>query len=251
MKNKPSKNWIFIAGPCAAEDQAQIMKTAKALSKIGVPILRAGIWKPRTNPNDWQGAGDVALNWMTEAKKKTGILTATEVRDSRTLALAIESCIDYLWIGSRNAQNYALLEEVGMATSKSKAPVILKRAMSSSLSEWLGSAGYIAKYNSNIILCERGIRGYSPDTRNILDLQTAYLAKLQSNYKVIVDVSHAAGRTDLIFPMSMAVKAAGFDGLMIETHPAPKTAKTDNFQQVDLKEIKRIFNAVVSFDKLS
>jgi len=116
--------------------------------------------------------------------------------------------------------------------------------MSSSLKEWLGGAGYVAKYNSNIILCERGIRGYSPDTRNILDLQTAYLAKLQSPYKVIVDVSHAAGRTDLIFPMSKAVRASGLDGLMIEAHPDPKNAKTDSFQQVDLKEIKKIFNAV-------
>jgi 3-deoxy-7-phosphoheptulonate synthase len=239
-----SKSFIFIAGPCAAENSAQIMQTAKALSKIGVPIMRAGIWKPRTNPNDWQGAGDIALDWMTEAKKKTGILTATEVKDSRTIELAIKAGIDYLWIGSRNAQNYALLEEVGRATAENKTPVILKRSMSSSLAEWLGGAGYVAKYNPNVILCERGIRGYSPDTRNILDLQTAYLAKLQSNYKVIVDVSHAAGRTDLIFPMSMAVKASGLDGLMIEAHPDPKNAKTDSFQQIDFKEIKKIFNAV-------
>jgi len=241
---KNTAQWLMIAGPCAAESLAQIMTTAKALRKIGVPILRAGLWKPRTNPNDWQGVGDIGLKWLAQAKKQTGILTATEVRDSRTLALAIASGIDYLWIGSRNAQNYALLEEIGQATAKNQAPVILKRSMSSSLGEWLGGAGYIAKYNPNIILCERGIRGYSPDTRNILDLQTAYLAKIQSNYKVIVDVSHAAGRTDLIFPMSMAVKATGLDGLMIEAHPDPKNAKTDSFQQVDLKEIERIFNAV-------
>lgn len=240
----PSKSWIFIAGPCAAESREQILASAKSLSEIGVPILRAGVWKPRTNPSDWQGAGDVALQWLSEAKKTTGILTATEVRDQRTLDLAIENGIDYLWIGSRNAQNFALLEEVGQATARSKAPVILKRSMSSSLQEWLGSAGYIAKYNPNIILCERGIRGYSPDTRNILDLQTAYLAKLESPYKVIVDVSHAAGRTDLIYPMSLAVKAAGFDGLMIEAHSDPKQARTDSFQQVDFKELKKIFHAV-------
>lgn len=239
-----SKSFIFIAGPCAAEDQNQIISVAKTFKTIGIPILRAGIWKPRTNSNDWQGAGDPALEWMAEAKKQTGVLTATEVKDRRTIELAIKSGIDYLWIGSRNAQNYALLEEVGKATAKSKAPVILKRSMSSSLQEWLGSASYIAKHNKNVILCERGIRGYSPDTRNILDLQTAYLAKLQSPFKVIVDVSHAAGRTDLIYPMSLAVKAAGFDGLMIEAHPDPKNAKTDSFQQVDLKEIERIFNAV-------
>ncbi len=239
-----SKSFIFIAGPCAAESQEQILQSAQALSKIGVPILRAGIWKPRTKSEDWQGIGDIGLEWMAEAKKKTGILTATEVRDHRTIKLAMKSGIDYLWIGSRNAQNYALLEEVGKATAKTKSPIILKRSMASSLTEWLGGAGYIAKYNPNVILCERGVRGYSPDTRNILDLQTAYLAKIESKYKVIVDVSHAAGRTDLIYPMSLAVKAAGLDGLMIEAHPDPKNAKTDSFQQITFKEIKKIFNAI-------
>lgn len=244
MKKISSKSFIFIAGPCAAESREQILKTAKSLSIMGIKIMRAGIWKPRTSSDDWQGVGDIGLDWLKEAKQKTGILTATEVKDERTIDLAMKMGIDYLWIGSRNAQNYALLEKVGQATSKSKTPIILKRSMSSSLKEWLGGAGYVAKYNSNIILCERGIRGYSPDTRNILDLQTAYLAKLQSPYKVIVDVSHAAGRTDLIFPMSKAVRASGLDGLMIEAHPDPKNAKTDSFQQVDLKEIKKIFNAV-------
>lgn len=238
------KSFIFIAGPCAAESRQQVLQTAKFLSTLGVKIMRAGIWKPRTSSDDWQGVGDIGLKWLKEAQKKTGILTATEVRDERTINLALEMGIDYLWIGSRNALNYALLDKVGRLTSKLKTPIILKRAMSSSLKEWLGAAGYISKNNKNIMLCERGIRGYSPDTRNILDLQTAYLAKLQSSYKVIVDVSHAAGRTDLIFPMSKAVKASGLDGLMIETHPDPKNAKTDSFQQVDLKEIKKIFNAV-------
>lgn len=241
---KQEESLIFIAGPCAAESREQILQTAESLSALGIKIMRAGIWKPRTSSEDWQGVGDIGLDWLKEAKQRTGILTATEVNNKRTVDLAIQMGIDYLWIGSRNAQNYVLLEEIGKATAKKKSPVILKRAMSSSLKEWLGGAGYIAKYNPNIILCERGIRGYSPDTRNILDLQTAYLAKLQSPYKVIVDVSHAAGRTDLIFPMSKAVKASGLDGLMIEVHPDPKNAKTDNFQQVNLQEIKKIFNAV-------
>ena len=241
-----SNEWLFIAGPCAAEDYSQIMKVAKRLSKIGVPVLRAGLWKPRTSPNSWQGIGDQGLEWLASAKKETGIAITTEVKDERTIKKAIEAGVDYLWIGSRNGQNFSLLEDLGRATTKTKTPIILKRSMASSLEEWLGAAGYIAKYNDNIILCERGIRGYSPDTRNILDLQTAYLAKLKSSYRVIVDVSHAAGRRDLIYPMSMAVKAAVLDVLIIETHPNPDKAKTDSFQQVDLEEIERIFNSVKS-----
>ena len=249
-KQNKNDDWIFIAGPCAAENYSQIMTVAKKLKEIGVPILRAGLWKPRTKATSWQGVGDKGLEWLVKAKEETGVSITTEVKDEKTIDKAIEAGLDYLWIGSRNGQNFSLLEQVGMATAKNKIPVILKRTMSSSLDEWLGAASYIAKYNKNVILCERGIRGYSPDTRNILDLQTAYLAKLQSPYKVIVDVSHAAGRKDLIYPMSMAVKAAGFDGLMIEVHPDPKSAKTDSFQQINLEEIEKIANSLKSLNTL-
>ena len=149
-----------------------------------------------------------------------------------------------MWIGSRNGLNYALLEEIGIFTKKTKTPIILKRAMSASLEEWIGSARYITKNNPNIILCERGIRGYSPDTRNILDLQTAYLAKIKFKLPVIVDVSHAAGRRDLIIPMSKAVKAAGFDGLMIEVHPNPDKAKTDSPQQINFSTYKKLYSEI-------
>lgn len=242
--SKINLNWIFIAGPCAAENSNQILSTALKLKELGIPILRAGLWKPRTSSDSWQGVGDLGLKWLLNAKNKTGVLTATEVRDEDTIRLALENEIDYLWIGSRNAQNYVLLEQIGQLTAKSKTPIILKRSMSSSLDEWLGSASYIARHNSNIILCERGIRGYSPDTRNILDLQTAYLAKLKSPYKVIIDVSHAAGRRDLILPMAKAVKAAGFDGLMIESHPDPDSALTDSFQQIDFDELEEIVKSL-------
>ena len=237
-KNYYKNNWIIIAGPCSAESEEQILKTAKFIVKNGADILRAGIWKPRTSPNAWQGAGDPAIEWLVKAKKKTGIKIATEAKDGRTLKLVLEAGFDLIWVGSRNGQNYAFLEEIGLFTKKTKTPIILKRAMSASLEEWIGSANYIAKNNSNVILCERGIRGYSPDTRNILDLQTAYLAKINTRFPVIVDVSHAAGRRDLIVPMSKAVKACGLNGLMIEVHPNPKEAKTDSEQQISLAEFK-------------
>jgi len=225
--------WGIIAGPCSAESELQVLETAAFLKQQGVVILRAGVWKPRTNPEDWQGPGDVAMEWLKKAKQKSQIAVATEVKDEHTFQVAVEAGVDVLWVGSRNAQNFSLLEYIGKATKVTKQTIILKRAMSASLVEWLGAARYITRYNPHVVLCERGVRGYSPDTRNILDLQTAYLAKMQSGLPVIVDVSHAAGRTDLIIPMARAVKAAGFNGLMVEVHPDPKNARTDSLQQID------------------
>lgn len=242
--NKLIDKWMIIAGPCAAESKKQILVSAKELKKQGVGVLRAGIWKSRTSSSDWQGIGDKALEWLVEAKEKTGIKIATEVKDVRTLKLVLKAKFDFLWIGSRNGQNYAFLSKVGELTKKNKTPIIIKRAMAASLDEWLGAAGYVAKNNPNIILCERGIRGYSPDTRNILDLQTAYLAKLKTKWPVIIDVSHASGRRDLILPMSKAVKACGLNGLMIEVHPNPDRAKTDNFQQINFLELKRLISVL-------
>jgi len=235
---------LIIADPCAAESGEQIITSARWIQKCGGQVLRAGIWKPRTDPNDWQGSGDKAVRWMWKAKKSTGIAIAAEAKDMRTLTMLLEAGFDYIWIGSRNGQNYALLEEMGRMTKKSKTPVIVKRAMSASLEEWLGSAQYVTKNNPRVILCERGIRGYSPDTRNILDLQTAYLAKIQSPFPVIVDVSHAAGRRDLILPMSFAVMAAGLDGLMIEVHPHPLKAKTDSAQQISFQNFQLLMSQI-------
>jgi len=239
-----NKNWIYVVGPCAAESKKQIFISAKKLKKHGVHIFRAGIWKPRTNSNAWQGIGDRAVEWLVEVKKKVGIKIATEVKDKRTLNLALKANFDLVWVGSRNGQNYAFLHEVGLMTKKTKTPVIVKRAMATSLNEWIGAAGYVARNNSNIILCERGIRGYAPDTRNILDLQGAYLAKINTKYPVIVDVSHAAGRRDLILPMSKAVKACGFNGLMVEVHPQPDLAKTDGFQQINFRKFSQLISAL-------
>jgi 3-deoxy-7-phosphoheptulonate synthase len=233
-------NWQVIAGPCAAESRNQILRAANGISESKANILRAGLWKPRTNPESWQGAGDEALEWMQEARRVSGLAIATEVKDSGTLEAVLRAEFDVLWIGSRSAQYYPLLEEVGTATSGTILPIILKRGMGSDLEEWLGAANYIYKHNPNIILCERGIKGFPKDTRNVLDLQTAKLAQKESGLPVIIDVSHAAGRRDLITPMALAAKAAGFNGLMVEVHPNPDEAKTDAKQQISLSDFANL-----------
>lgn len=235
-----SNSWKIIAGPCAAESREQVLLTAAKVKEFGGDVFRAGIWKPRTNPNAWQGIGDAAVEWMLEAKKETGIAIATEVKDSKSIEKALVANFDLLWIGSRNGLSYPLLEETGKLTSDAKTAILIKRAMACSLDEWIGAAEYVAKYNPNIILCERGTRGYSPDTRNILDLQTAKLAQEKTGLPVIIDVSHASGRRDLILPMAMASKAAGFNGLMVEVHPDPNAALTDDFQQISTESFKNL-----------
>lgn len=232
--------WKIIAGPCAAESRDQILHCANDLRTYSPDVFRAGLWKPRTSPNDWQGSGDEAIEWMKEVKRSIGLAISTEVKDSRSLTATLKAEFDVLWIGSRNAQNYSLLEEVGKETSTLKIPIILKRGMGSDLDDWIGAANYIYRHNPNIILCERGIKGFPRNTRNVLDLQTAKLAQLESKLPVIIDVSHAAGRRDLIIPMALAVKAAGFNGLMVEVHPDPDHAKTDAEQQISIKQFSEL-----------
>lgn len=237
-------SWTTIAGPCAAESSEQILNSAKRIKELGGDLLRAGIWKPRTNPDFWQGVGDEAIEWMVEARKQTGIAISTEVKSIENIEKTLSAKFDLLWIGSRNGQNYDLLDEIGKMTSDNNIPILLKRSMSSTLEEWIGAAGYITRNHSNVILCERGIRGYTPDTRNVLDLQTAFLAKKESGLPVIIDVSHAAGRRDLIVPMAVATKAVGFDGLMVEVHPNPDTAKTDSKQQISAEEFGQLMEVL-------
>lgn len=240
VKGLDWSDFKVIAGPCAAESEQQVVELAESIKKNGGDVLRAGLWKPRTSPNSWQGAGDEGVEWMKMAKKSTKLAIATEVKDSHSLRLALKAKFDILWIGSRSAQYYPLLEEVGRLTADLNLPVILKRGMGSDLEEWLGSANYIKQHNPNVILCERGIKGFPKDTRNVLDLQTAKLAQLKSTLPVIIDVSHAAGRRDLIIPMALAVKAAGFNGLMVEVHSDPDKAKTDAKQQISIMEFSKL-----------
>jgi 3-deoxy-7-phosphoheptulonate synthase len=229
-------NWTVIAGPCSAETKQQLLAAASGVASAGAHVLRAGIYKPRTNSDSWQGPGDEALEWMQEAKRLTGLAITTEANDARTIEAVLKAKFDILWIGSRAATYFPLLEEVGRQTSRSNIPIILKRGMGSEVDEWIGAAGYILKYNRQVILCERGIKGFGSDTRNTLDLQGAKIAQIKTGLPVVVDVSHAAGRRDLINSMARAVKAAGFNGLMIETHPTPDQAWTDAKQQISLSD---------------
>ena len=240
ISHEVDRNWTVVGGPCAAESKDQILQSARSIAESGAQVLRAGIWKPRTSPDSWQGAGDQALEWMKEAKRQTGIAIATEVNSISTVEAILRAEFDILWIGSRNSTYFPLLAEVGRLTSDKQTPVILKRGMGLELEEWLGAAEYIRKHNPNVILCERGIKGFNRCTRNTLDLQTAKLAQIESGLPVIVDVSHAAGRRDLITPMALAVRAAGFNGLMVEVHPYPDKARTDSKQQISLEEFKEL-----------
>lgn len=233
-----ASEWTVVAGPCAAESKAQIITVAKGIAEAGGCVLRAGLWKPRTSTKSWQGVGEKGIEWIKKAKEVTGLAAATEVRDIRLIDKVLSAKFDILWIGSRNAQNFELLTEVGRQTSSLKTPLILKRGMGVDLDEWLGAAGYVTSNNPNVILCERGIKAFPRQTRNVLDLQTAWLAKQKSKLPVIVDVSHAAGRKELILPMAKAVKAAGFNGLMVEVHPNPDEAMIDQKQQISLDEFR-------------
>lgn len=232
--------WTTVAGPCSAETEDQILQTAREIAQFNCQVLRAGIWKPRTRAGSWQGVGEKGLEWMVRAKREVGIAIATEVKDPQTLELALRTGFDILWIGSRNGTNFSLLEEVGRQTTTSHLPIILKRTMGGDLADWLGAAEYILRFNPHVVLCERGISGFPRETRFVLDIQTAKIAQVESKLPVIVDVSHAAGRRDLIEPMARAVRAAGFNGVMVEVHPDPDRAITDAKQQISLKDFGRL-----------
>jgi 3-deoxy-7-phosphoheptulonate synthase len=249
VRNEVKGSWTVIAGPCAAENRDQVMDTARSVSGEGALCLRAGIWKPRTRARSWQGAGEEALEWMREAREETGIAIATEVNNAATLDLALRYEFDLVWVGSRNGMSYPLLDEVGRQTAGTNCLVMIKRNMGGDLEDWLGASEYILKYNSNVLLCERGIKGFPRDTRNVLDLQVAKLAQIESGLPVIIDVSHAAGRRDLIKPMALASKAAGFDGLMVEVHPEPERALSDAKQQIGFRDFSLLMRQLAQIPR--
>ncbi len=191
-------------------------------------MLRGGAFKPRTSPYTFQGLGEEGLKYLSEARRKTGLLVVTEVMDPRDLGLVC-SYADIIQIGARNMQNFRLLQEVG----KVKKPVILKRGLCSTIQEFLMSAEYImSNGNLDVILCERGIRTYETSTRNTLDLSAVPVLKRLSHLPVIVDPSHAAGVWYYVEPLSLAAIAVGADGLMIEVHPVPEKAFSDGAQSL-------------------
>ena len=219
-----------IAGPCAVESRDQIIETARAAALAGASFLRGGAFKPRTSPYSFRGLGEEGLNYLAEASKLTGLPVVTEVLTVEDVPL-VGAYADVLQIGARNMQNFALLEAAGDQDK----PVLLKRGLMASIKELLLSAEYIlARGNPRVILCERGIRTFSTDTRNTLDISAAPLLKQLSHLPVVVDPSHAAGKRELVPALAMAAAAAGADGIMVEIHPDPDKAASDGRQSLDL-----------------
>jgi 3-deoxy-7-phosphoheptulonate synthase len=234
------KDFVVIAGPCSVENEEQIMETARAVKEAGANFLRGGAFKPRTSPYAFQGLGLKGLKLLEKAKRETGLPIVTEVVDPRDVSWVSEYA-DVLQIGARNMQNFTLLREVG----KSERPVLLKRGMYSTLSEWLNCAEYILNEgNPNVILCERGIRTFETYTRNTLDLSIVPAVKEVTHLPIVVDPSHGTGKFSLIEPMCLASIASGADGLIVEVHNNPKEALSDANQQYNPKDFVRVMEKI-------
>ncbi|MFA6548849.1 MAG: 3-deoxy-7-phosphoheptulonate synthase [Candidatus Margulisiibacteriota bacterium] len=219
-----------IAGPCSVEGKAEILEVAEAVKKAGASALRGGAFKPRTSPYSFQGLGKEGLEYLREAKKRTGLPIVTELLDTRDVKLVADYA-DIIQIGARNMQNFILLREVG----KIGKPVLLKRGGGATIEELLMSAEYIlSEGNRDVILCERGIRTIETYTRNTLDLSAVPVIKKLSHLPVVVDPSHGTGKWDLVAPMARAAVAAGADGLLIEVHPHPDEAMSDGPQSLKI-----------------
>lgn len=228
--------FLVIAGPCAVESRDQIMKTARFLKKLGVPVLRGGAYKPRTSPHSFQGLRESGLDLLDEVRKETGLLVVTEIVSPEHVEIVADK-VDILQIGARNMQNFDLLTEVG----KTNKPVILKRGLSATVEEWLGSAEYILlNGNPGVVLCERGIRTFETATRNTADLAIIPLVRKMTHLPVIFDPSHATGKRDLVSPTALASVVVGAHGAMIEVHPEPEHALSDGAQSLHFREFEKL-----------
>jgi 3-deoxy-7-phosphoheptulonate synthase len=236
---------IIIAGPCTVESYEQTDGIAKKLSSFGIKLLRGGAFKPRTNPNDFQGLGAKGVDILNEVAHKYQMYSVTELLDEIQLKKHIDD-IDILQIGSRNMANYAFLKEVGRMTAKSKKPIILKRGFSATINEFINAAKYIEmEGNDNIILALRGIRTFEQidsSFRNTPDLASILELKERTEYPVIFDPSHSAGNSKYVVDISLAALELGADGLIIETHNEPEKAIVDGFQSIKPEDLKKIFN---------
>ncbi|CAN5773473.1 3-deoxy-7-phosphoheptulonate synthase [soil metagenome] len=219
---------VVIAGPCSVESREQVVSTALAVKESGAVILRGGAYKPRTSPYDFQGLGIEGLRLLREAGDVSGLPVVTEVMSEEDVEIVCDYA-DMLQIGARNMQNFALLKKIG----KTGKPILLKRGASATVKEWLSSAEYIMHAgNSNIVLCERGIKTFDNSLRNTLDLAAIALVKELTHLPVIADPSHATGKRSLINATSKAAIAVGADGIIVEVHPQPEIALSDSAQQL-------------------
>jgi 3-deoxy-7-phosphoheptulonate synthase len=236
---------VMMAGPCTVESEKQLMTTAEAVRKAGAVILRGGAFKPSTSPYGFRGLGEEGLKLLAKARKEFGMGVITEVMTPADVPMVSEYA-DILQIGTRNMQNYMLLDEVGRANK----PVVLKRGMSATIEEWLLAAEYVlSQGNSEVILCERGIRTFEKITRNTMDISAIPLIKHLSHLPIISDPSQGTGRRDLVEPMTLASVAAGTDGLLIEVHPNPDEALKDGAQSLTVSQFRELmprFKAVAN-----
>src|SRR2546428_5818936 len=236
----------FIAGPCTVENREQTLETARAVNGAGVTMLRGGAFKPRTSPYTFQGLGLEGLKILEEAREETGLPLVTELMDPRHVDAVVDAA-DVIQIGARNMQNFSLLSEVGRA----RKPVLLKRGISASIEELLMAAEYVVREgNSQVILCERGIKTFETATRFTLDIGAIPVLKLETHLPVIVDPSHAAGRRELVLPLARAAVAAGADGIIVEVHPEPEHALCDAAQQIPVRDFPHFAEEIRAFSSL-
>jgi 3-deoxy-7-phosphoheptulonate synthase len=232
--------FTVIAGPCSVEGRDMILRTATSVRSAGARLLRGGAFKPRTSPYAFRGLGQAALDLLAETRELTGLPIVTELMDARDID-AVGAVADVIQIGARNMQNFSLLAAVG----ERGIPVLLKRGMSATVIELLLAAEHIMAHgNANVILCERGIRTFETSTRNTLDIAAIPVLKRETHLPVIVDPSHAAGRSDLVPALAAAAVAVGADGLIIEVHPDPATALSDGAQSLTLDGFAAMMRAL-------
>src|SRR5579864_9084721 len=228
--------FVVMAGPCSVESEKQIMQAAEGVARAGAKLLRGGAFKPRTSPYDFQGLEVEGLKLLRQAKKETGLAIITEVMSDRDVGLVAEYA-DILQVGARNMQNFVLLKELG----KCGRPVLLKRGMSGTIKELLMSAEYIVAHgNSDVILCERGIRTFETETRNTCDIAAIPALNELTHLPVILDPSHATGKRSLVPAVSRAGVAIGADGLIVEVHPCPEKAISDGAQSLDIPQFRKM-----------
>jgi 3-deoxy-7-phosphoheptulonate synthase len=233
---------VVMAGPCSIEDEHHVVQTARAVKAAGATILRGGAFKPRSSPYAFRGLGEEGLRFLDTARAETGLPVITELMTVRDIDI-VARYADIIQIGARNMQNFILLDEVG----KLRKPVMLKRALSGTIEEWLLAAEYIvAQGNPNVILCERGIRTFETAYRNTFDVNAIPLAKQLSHLPVVGDPSHGTGKWKLVEPIAKAAVAAGADGLMIEVHPNPDHALSDGAQSLTFESFAKMMRSVAA-----
>lgn len=227
---------VVMAGPCSVESEDQIITAAEQVREAGATVLRAGAFKPRSSPYSFQGLGIEGLRLLARARAETGLLIVTEAMDPEG-AERVAEVADIIQVGARNMQNYSLLKKVGRLGK----PVLLKRGLSATIQELLLSAEYIlAEGNPDVILCERGVRGFDSATRNLFDLSAIPVVKAASHLPIVADPSHGTGHRDMVTPMARAAVAAGADGLLVEVHPNPDRALSDGAQSLYPEQFTRL-----------